>query len=112
MRSLRSCGFLIPAKTIFVPFIFFLALLYEYPSALPDVFPMNPYRLGPCLCAPPASTVWHCEHFVLKTLAPFFSFPPPFPPPFFLAMIALVEVAWRRGRVRGLRAAACGLTDW
>ena len=25
------------------------------------------------MCAPPASTVWHCEHLVLKILAPLVS---------------------------------------
>ena len=27
-------------------------------------------RFGPCLCAPPLSMVWHCEHLVLKIFAP------------------------------------------
>ena len=39
----------------------------------PDWRPKMPLRLGPCLCAPPASTVWHCEHLVLKILAPLVS---------------------------------------
>ena len=38
---------------------------------VPDWRPKRPLRLGPCLCAPPASMVWHCEHLVLKILAPF-----------------------------------------
>ena len=50
---------------------FLLASEKEYPEAWPDWRPKMPWRFGPCLCAPPLSTVWHCEHFVLKILAPF-----------------------------------------
>ena len=39
--------------------------------AWPDCRPKMPWRFGPCLCAPPDSTVWHCEHFVLNIFAPF-----------------------------------------
>jgi hypothetical protein len=50
---------------------FLLASEKEYPEAWPDCLPKMPWRFGPCLCAPPDSTVWHCEHFVLNIFAPF-----------------------------------------
>merc|ERR1719230_502366 len=95
MRSARSASFLIPAKIIFVPGMYFLGLIkYSYmcfsdqtipedllaseygkPSVVPDGFPKIPYRLGPCFAAPPASIVWHCAHLALNSLAPCFTFP-------------------------------------
>ena len=69
---------------------FFNAPLYPYPSWLPDACPIIPFRFGPCPCEPPASTVWHCEHFVLNIFAPFFSLAfPPLPLPFFLPIAVL-----------------------
>ena len=90
MRFSRSGFFLRPANTILVPLMYFfglrryskrvlssqmtpdslLAVEYEYPAAWPDCLPKRPWRFGPCLCPAPASTVWHCEHLVLKILAP------------------------------------------
>lgn len=90
MRLARSLGFLRPAKTILVPGMYFfglkrywkrcsllhtmpddlLAAVYEKPGVVPAARPRRPCRLGPCLCGPPASTVWHCAHFFLKILAP------------------------------------------
>jgi hypothetical protein len=48
---------------------FLLASVYWKPAAWPDWRPIRPCRLGPCLCAPPASTVWHWLHLVLKICA-------------------------------------------
>merc|ERR1719491_2477297 len=95
IRSARSFSFLIPAKTIFVPGIYFLGLIkysnmclsdqtmaaflfaseYAKPSVVPDVRPITPYRGGPCFALPPFSMVWHCAHFALNSFAPFFTSP-------------------------------------
>ena len=48
-----------------------LAAEKEKPAVEPAVRPIRPCRLGPCLWGPPCSTVWHCEHLVLKIFAPF-----------------------------------------
>ena len=83
MRSgARSLSFLMPAKTIFVPLMNFFgfashlsivssshvtplpatAPLKAKPDAVPAARPKTPCRFGPCLCAPPASIVWHWLH--------------------------------------------------
>merc|ERR1719476_1111787 len=36
---------------------------------------MTPQSGGPCFALPPFSMVWHCAHFALKSLAPFFTSP-------------------------------------
>merc|ERR1719205_28232 len=89
MRSARSLSFLMPAKTIFVPGMYFLGFTryshmclsdqtmaafllaseYPNPSTVPDVRPKMPYRGGPCLTRPPFSQVWHCAHLALKSFA-------------------------------------------
>merc|ERR1719217_959948 len=48
---------------------------YPKPSTVPDTRPMTPQSGGPCLESPPASIVWHCAHFALKSLAPFLTSP-------------------------------------
>ena len=78
----RSLSFLMPANTIFVPLMNFLgfvshlsivssshvtplpdtAPLKPKPGAVPAARPKTPWRFGPCLCAPPASIVWHWLH--------------------------------------------------
>merc|ERR1711933_381141 len=95
IRSARSLSFLIPAKTILVPGMYFFGLTrysymclsdhimpeflfaseYAKPSRVPDWRPKTPHRGGPCLALPPFSIVWHCAHFPLKSLAPFFRSP-------------------------------------
>merc|ERR1719436_27299 len=95
IRSARSLSFLIPAKTIFVPGMYFLGFTrysnkclsdqtmpefllaseYPKPSQVPDCRPITPHSGGPCLALPPFSQVWHCAHFALKSLAPFFTSP-------------------------------------
>lgn len=47
-----------------------LASVYEKPSAWPVLRPNRPHRLGPTLCLPPCSTVWHWAHFWTKTFFP------------------------------------------
>merc|ERR1740130_2134792 len=79
MRSARSCAFLMPAKTILVPGMYFFGLTkysnmclsdhvmpdallaseYAKPSVVPEAFPKTPQRGGPCLALPPSSIVWH-----------------------------------------------------
>merc|ERR1719163_2278679 len=86
MMLARSLGFFKPANTILVPGMYFLGLTRyasstsvvhtmpelllaaekEKPAVVPAVRPIRP-----CLWGPPCSTVWHCEHLVLKILAPF-----------------------------------------
>jgi len=90
MSASRSFFFLIPANTILVPGMYFLgfvrytsnvsashvmplaifAAVYENPGAWPVVLPMRPWRFGPTLCFPPASTVWHWAHFCTKIFFP------------------------------------------
>jgi len=41
-------------------------LAHEPTDNLPLWRPRRPFRLGPCLCEAPASTVWHWLHLVLK----------------------------------------------
>merc|ERR1719434_594483 len=75
IRSARSFSFLIPAKTILVPGMYFFGLTrysymclsdhtmpeflfaseYAKPSSVPDWRPKMPHRLGPCLLLPPLS---------------------------------------------------------
>merc|ERR1712062_855373 len=113
IKSARSFFFLIPANTILVPGMylagfsrythnvsfdhvipfFTLAAEYAKPAACPAFRPIIPQRLGPALCLPPLSTVWHCAHFCLNILAPFVASPAgtsSFFPPFlsFLPIIA------------------------
>merc|ERR1719229_109693 len=95
MRSARSFSFLMPAKTILVPGMYFFGFTkysnmclsdqvmpeflfaseYAKPSQLPDWRPMTPQSGGPCLELPPFSMVWHCAHLALKSFAPFFTSP-------------------------------------
>ncbi|CAH0694604.1 unnamed protein product [Spodoptera exigua] len=95
MRSARSLGFFKPANTILVPGMYFLgfskyskrvsspheipldllASEYEKPAAWPVLRPQKPCRLGPTLCLPPASTVWHWAHLWTKIFLPFSAFP-------------------------------------
>ena len=78
----RSLSFLMPANTIFRAFDEFLrvrepmsivssshvtplpdtAPLKPKPGAVPAARPKTPCKFGPCLCAPPASIVWHWLH--------------------------------------------------
>ncbi|PNF25104.1 hypothetical protein B7P43_G02020 [Cryptotermes secundus] len=39
-----------------------LASVYTNPAACPVFRPISPCKLGPVLCLPPASTVWHWAH--------------------------------------------------
>merc|ERR1719333_419651 len=93
--SARSFSFLMPAKTIFVPGIYFfgftkysymclsdqmipeflLASEYANPSTVPDCLPKRPNKGGPCFARPPFSIVWHCAHLALNNFAPFFASP-------------------------------------
>ena len=41
------------------------APLKPKPGAVPAARPKTPWRFGPCLCAPPASIVWHWLHLRL-----------------------------------------------
>nr|CAH7752426.1 unnamed protein product [Callosobruchus chinensis] len=36
-----------------------LASVYENPGDCPVFLPKSPFRLGPTLCLPPFSVVWH-----------------------------------------------------
>lgn len=94
IKSPLSFEFLIPAKTILVPGIYFfgfskyanrcfsvqtipdslLASVYEN-SCRPERWPNTPKRHGPLLLAPSLTIVWHWEHLALNILAPFFAFP-------------------------------------
>merc|ERR550519_2544197 len=48
-----------------------LASVYAYPAPCPVCLPISPLRLGPVLCLPPASTVWHCAQRWTKIFFPF-----------------------------------------
>ena len=50
--------------------LFLLASVYENPAAWPVWRPKRPLRLGPVLCLPPLSTVWHCEQARTKIFLP------------------------------------------
>mgnify|MGYP004223778775 CR=1 FL=1 len=48
------------------------AFVYLKPATCPDLRPITPKRLGPCLFGPPSLHVWQGAHLALKILKLFY----------------------------------------